>query len=66
MFVNGMKKLFTFKEEYHTALSMFLLKKGDWTIPKHNMTRLFNQKSLEYIYEKVRYLISLDRYGKLK
>ncbi|XP_076086903.1 uncharacterized protein LOC143057480 [Mytilus galloprovincialis] len=38
-------------DKYHTALSMYLLKMGDWKISKTDMTRPFSQKALDYIYE---------------
>ncbi|XP_052082917.1 uncharacterized protein LOC127720378 [Mytilus californianus] len=43
----------TYTNDYATALSMYLLKKGKWTISKKDMRKLFSQKSLEYIYEEV-------------
>ncbi|VDI66206.1 Hypothetical predicted protein [Mytilus galloprovincialis] len=42
-----------YTNDYGTALSMYLLKKGKWTISKKDMKKLFSQKSLEYIYEEV-------------
>ncbi|CAC5426523.1 unnamed protein product [Mytilus coruscus] len=38
---------------YTTALSIHLLKRGEWTISKQYMKRPFDQISLEYIYEKL-------------
>ncbi|XP_052081228.1 uncharacterized protein LOC127719252 [Mytilus californianus] len=37
---------------YPNALSMYLLKEGKWKIPKEHITKSFNQRSIEYIYEK--------------
>ncbi|CAC5385236.1 MIB [Mytilus coruscus] len=42
-----------YTNDYATALSMYLLKKGKWTISKKDMRKLFSQKSVEYIYEEV-------------
>ncbi|XP_063407910.1 uncharacterized protein LOC134691350 isoform X2 [Mytilus trossulus] len=39
-------------EIYWNALSMYLLKIGKWQIPKNDVIRSFNHRSLEYIYEK--------------
>ncbi|VDI33497.1 Hypothetical predicted protein [Mytilus galloprovincialis] len=39
-------------EIYWNALSMYLLKIGKWLIPKEIVTRSFDHRSLEYIYEK--------------
>ncbi|VDI79732.1 Hypothetical predicted protein, partial [Mytilus galloprovincialis] len=38
---------------YNTALSMYLLKKGEWSIPKKDMTNNFSQRALDYIYGEV-------------
>ncbi|XP_062595692.1 uncharacterized protein LOC134257058, partial [Saccostrea cucullata] len=37
---------------YPNALSMYLMKKGKWKIPKNIIKTSFNQKSIEYIFEK--------------
>lgn len=37
---------------YPNALSMYLLKEGKWKIPKEHIKKSFNQRSIEYIYEK--------------
>ncbi|XP_052081241.1 uncharacterized protein LOC127719267 [Mytilus californianus] len=37
---------------YPNALSMYLLKEGKWKIPKEHITKSFNERSIEYIYEK--------------
>ncbi|CAG2256788.1 unnamed protein product [Mytilus edulis] len=40
-------------DDYRTALSMYLLKNGEWSIPKKCMTENFSQKALDYIYGEV-------------
>ncbi|CAC5409472.1 unnamed protein product [Mytilus coruscus] len=39
-------------EIFWNALSMYLLKIGKWQIPKEIVTRSFDHRSIEYIYEK--------------
>lgn len=47
----------SYTDVYPNALSMYLLKEGKWGIPKEHIKKSFSHRSIEYIYEEVRFSI---------